>query len=118
VLTLLSEDAGFGTNNIAEYRAITRGMETALSLGGTHVTVYSDSQLCVRQLTGEYGIKNDKLQTCVDIIDAVAKKFENVRYRWQPREAGLQPDADGLAAGGEEAQAVLAKYISTIPGGE
>lgn len=107
---MLSEDAGVGTNNVAEYRAILRGLEVAERLGASHATVYSDSQLCIKQLNGEYVVKNIRLRHWYDKIRRLEKRITRVRYRWQSREEGLQPDADALAAGGEEAQTVLLKY--------
>lgn len=50
------------TNNIAEYEAIVWGLENCLSLGYREVTLYSDSELIVRQLNGQYRVKNQGLK--------------------------------------------------------
>jgi ribonuclease HI len=115
VLALISESSGRGTNNTAEYSAIIRGLSAALSLGATHATVYSDSQLCVKQITGEYKVRNEKLRVFVNQVKALVQDFTRVRFRWQRRSEGLQPDADKLAAGGDEAEAVFAKYMDQLP---
>ncbi|MBI3961861.1 MAG: ribonuclease HI family protein [Deinococcus sp.] len=56
------EAIGHATNNVAEYRALIRGLERARALGLTALTVCSDSQLLVRQLTGEYRVRDVTLQ--------------------------------------------------------
>jgi ribonuclease HI len=57
----ISEFIGRGTNNVAEYRALIRGLEEAANLGARTVTVRSDSELLVRQLKGEYKVKSPDL---------------------------------------------------------
>jgi ribonuclease HI len=57
----ISEFIGRGTNNVAEYRALIRGLEEAANLGARTVTVRSDSELLVRQLKGEYKLKSPDL---------------------------------------------------------
>ena len=57
----ISEFIGSGTNNVAEYRALIRGLEEAARLGARTVTVRSDSELLVRQLKGEYKVKSPDL---------------------------------------------------------
>ncbi len=53
---------GNATNNIAEYQALLTCLEEVIKLGGKKVSIRSDSQLLVRQFTGEYRIKNANLQ--------------------------------------------------------
>jgi ribonuclease HI len=60
---------GQTTNNSAEYEALLRCLEKAASLGCTKLIVHSDSELMVRQLRGEYRVKDKNLQ----------KYFEKVR---------------------------------------
>jgi ribonuclease HI len=70
----LSEPLGRTTNNVAEYRALILGLSKARQLGVRHVHVRADSELMVRQITGEYRIKDEKLQAlsreALDIIDS------------------------------------------------
>jgi ribonuclease HI len=60
------EEAGLlgeTTNNQAEYTALVKALEHALELGGDHrVVVHSDSELMVKQLNGEYRVKNEELR--------------------------------------------------------
>lgn len=58
----LSEYAGEGTNNIAEYLALIRALETAKKLGEKEVHIRTDSQLLARQISGEYKVKDRKLK--------------------------------------------------------
>lgn len=57
----ISEFIGRATNNVAEYRALIRGLDEAAALGAHAVVVRSDSELLVRQLTGEYKVKSPDL---------------------------------------------------------
>src|ERR671914_569453 len=62
VLAAHGETIGVATNNVAEYRALVAGLQNALELGVDEVEVVSDSQLLVRQMTGEYKVKNEALR--------------------------------------------------------
>ena len=52
---------GRQTNNAAEYTALLRGLQRAAACGPERVTIYSDSELLVKQITGEYRVKSPKL---------------------------------------------------------
>ncbi len=54
---------GEATNNVAEYTAIHKALEAARSLGAGQITVYSDSELLVRQINGQYKVKSDQYKT-------------------------------------------------------
>ena len=75
---------GSTTNNIAEYTGLVRALEHARELGGRRLTVYSDSELMVRQMNGQYKVKNAGLlplyQQAVRLRDAFdSVKIEHVR---------------------------------------
>ncbi len=53
---------GTATNNIAEYRALLACLKKAITMKCSHLVVHSDSQLMVRQLLGEYRVKDKILQ--------------------------------------------------------
>ena len=53
---------GRATNNVAEYRALLLGIETALELGATELDLVGDSELIVKQVRGEYRVKNADLK--------------------------------------------------------
>ena len=58
VLEELGERIGEATNNVAEYKALLRGIERAAELGGTELELIGDSELVVRQVEGKYKVKN------------------------------------------------------------
>ena len=104
VLVDLSQDIGWGTNNQAEYRALIAGLNEAIQRGIRSLLVRSDSQLLVRQVTGEYKVKDRKLKVLMSEIQGLLSKFEKVRFEHVRRE--LNERADELAkAGAEAAQA-------------
>jgi probable phosphoglycerate mutase len=86
VLDARGEAIGVATNNVAEYRALVAGLEKAVELGLGEVEVVSDSELLVRQMKGEYKIKNKALQELADEADWLARKVGRVRYTAVRRE--------------------------------
>jgi len=62
VLAAHGERIGIATNNVAEYSALIAGLEKALELGVDEVEVVSDSELMVKQMTGQYRVKNEALR--------------------------------------------------------
>jgi ribonuclease HI len=86
VLAAHGERIGEATNNVAEYRALVAGLEKALELAVDEVDVVSDSQLLVRQMTGEYKVKNEALRTLSLEAAALARRLRKVTYRSVPRE--------------------------------
>jgi ribonuclease HI len=65
------------TNNQAEYTALVRALEHALELGAHHrVLVHSDSELMVKQMNGEYRVKNEELRDLYEQACALRKRFE------------------------------------------
>ncbi len=101
VLVDLSQDIGWGTNNQAEYRALIAGLNEAIERGIRSLFVRSDSQLLVRQVTGEYKVKDRKLKVLMSEIEGLLRKFEQVRFEHVRRE--LNERADELAKTGAEA---------------
>src|SRR5262245_50764176 len=53
---------GVATNNVAEYRALIEGLRRAVDVGVVELEVVSDSELVVRQMRGEYRVKNEALR--------------------------------------------------------
>ena len=62
VLAAHGEAMGVATNNVAEYSALIAGLEKAVELHVGEVEVISDSELMVKQMRGEYKIKNEALR--------------------------------------------------------
>jgi ribonuclease HI len=90
---------GVTTNNVAEYRALLHCLKTAASLECSALVVHSDSQLMVRQMLGQYKVKDKKLA----LLHQEAKRLLQalpftVRFVHIDRE--LNRDADLLANAG------------------
>lgn len=95
VVKQLSRYLGRATNNVAEYEALLMGLEAMIKLGQKHIRVQSDSQLLVRQLNGEYRVKDEKLKRLFQKAIALLRQFEGYRIVHVPR-AENKP-ADRLA---------------------
>jgi probable phosphoglycerate mutase len=72
---------GVATNNVAEYRALVAGLAKALELGVGELEVVSDSELLVKQMTGEYRVKNAALMELSLEAARLARALGRVRYR-------------------------------------
>jgi probable phosphoglycerate mutase len=86
VLDARGEAIGVATNNVAEYRGLLAGLESALERGVEEVEVVSDSELLVRQMRGEYKVKNEALRELVADAHALASRLGRVRYTAVRRE--------------------------------
>jgi ribonuclease HI len=86
VLAAHGETIGIATNNVAEYRALIAGLEKALDLAVSDVEVVSDSELVVKQMTGEYRVKNEALRELSLEASRLARRIGNVSYRAVRRE--------------------------------
>jgi ribonuclease H / adenosylcobalamin/alpha-ribazole phosphatase len=86
LLAAHGETIGVATNNVAEYRALVAGLAKALELGLDEVEVVSDSELLVKQMRGEYKVKNEALRELSDEAAALARRIGRVGYRAVRRE--------------------------------
>jgi len=86
VLAAHGETIGVATNNVAEYRALIAGLEKALELALAEVEVVSDSELLVKQMTGEYRVKNEALRELSLEASRLARRIGTVTYRAVRRE--------------------------------
>ena len=94
VLAAHGEAIGVATNNVAEYRALVAGLERAAELQVGEVEVISDSELLVKQMRGEYRVKNRALQDLFLDASRLARKIHRVKYTSVRREHNEL--ADGL----------------------
>lgn len=90
---------GVGTNNIAEYMAV---MTALLYIKNTkmedEVTIYSDSQLVIYQITGKYKCKKKHLQEILSTIHQIKDSIPNtISFKWVSREHPMQQMADKLS---------------------
>ena len=86
VLAAHGEAIGVATNNVAEYSALIGGLEKARELGITDLEVVSDSELMVKQMRGEYKVKNKALQGLFLEASRLARGIDSVRYTAVRRE--------------------------------
>ena len=86
VLAAEGEPIGEATNNVAEYRGLVAGLSRAYELGVPEVEVRSDSELLVKQMRGEYRVKNPALRTLSLEAAQLARTIGRVDYVHVPRE--------------------------------
>lgn len=77
---------GVATNNVAEYSALIAGLEAALERGVTDLEVVSDSELVVKQMRGEYKVKNEALRGLSQEAARLARQLGEVAYTAVRRE--------------------------------
>jgi ribonuclease HI len=95
VLGTAKKFLGHCTNNIAEYRALILGLETALEHGTSVISIYLDSELLVRQIQGIYRVKNPDLKPLMVKIRDLLDRFDTWNIEHVPRSENAM--ADGLA---------------------
>jgi ribonuclease HI len=86
VLDARGEAIGVQTNNVAEYTALLNGLRRAVELGVTEVEVVSDSELMVKQMRGEYRVKNAALRELSVEAARLARTIGDVIYTAVRRE--------------------------------
>ena len=84
---------GTATSNEAEYHALIKGLEVASKQGCTEVKARGDSQLIVRQVTGDWQTKEPHLREIRDRVREVAEEFEQFEIQHIPREENREADA-------------------------
>jgi ribonuclease HI len=81
VLASHGETIGVATNNVAEYRGLIAGLAKAVELAVPELEVVSDSELLVKQMLGEYKVKNEVLRDLSTQAAKLARRIERVDYR-------------------------------------
>jgi len=83
---------GRATNNIAEYSALVAGLQAALELQAEQIEVLSDSELMVRQMNGEYRVRNAGLKPLYEQAKTLARKFREFTITHVSRRQNKQAD--------------------------
>jgi ribonuclease HI len=83
---------GKETNNVAEYTALVKALEKARHLGLRRLHIHSDSELMVKQVRGEYKIKNDDLKWLADEAKGLMNDFASVTLTHVRREQNKRAD--------------------------
>jgi ribonuclease HI len=90
VLKEVGETIGEATNNVAEYRALLRGIELAAVRGAEEVELIGDSELVVRQVEGRYKVKNAGMKKLHEEVKRALRDFES----WSIRHVRRAENAD------------------------
>lgn len=97
ILTKYSGEIGkFVTNNIAEYEALIKALELASTFTDDELTCFLDSELVVKQLLGEYRVKDPKLIPLFLKVQKLQENFKKIKYQHVRREDKFQIVVDGL----------------------
>ena len=83
---------GIATNNVAEYRAVILALQKALDLGAGSVTLHLDSELVVRQLRGEYQVREGHLKLLHREALDILSQFSEYHIHHVPREENRRAD--------------------------
>ena len=97
LLATVSRRIGPATNNQAEYRAVIAALEEAIRRGARRVELYSDSELVVKQLKGDYRVKKAALRPLYQSVVRLAGRLDSFRISYIPR--SKNKEADDLANG-------------------
>lgn len=103
VLEELGERIGVATNNVAEYRALLRGLERARARDAREVEIVNDSELVARQITGAYKVKHPAMKPLHGEAIAALREFDRWSIRSVPRADNARADElvnEALDAGG------------------
>ena len=84
---------GTATNNVAEYSGLIMALEAAKKMSPKQLTVFSDSELLVKQINGQYRVKSELLKPLYNRAVDLIKSFDSVQLKHIPREKNVQADA-------------------------
>jgi len=77
---------GIATNNVAEYTALLFGLREAAKLGASKILVRGDSELIIKQMRGEYRVKNPALKNLFDQAQGRLSDFKSVKFEHNLRQ--------------------------------
>jgi ribonuclease HI len=113
---------GNATNNIAEYTALVKVLERLAAAPPARLRIYSDSELLVKQMTGEYRVKNEDLKVLADEARQLLRRHRSVTFTHVPRAQNQRADQlcndalDGLPLGAPRPRKVAAAPATTVAG--
>ena len=96
ILASISQRIGRATNNQAEYRAVIAALERVAKLGASRADIYLDSELIVKQLNGQYRVRNQSLKPLNQRVKQLQSRLEGFTITHIPRSENSE--ADNLAA--------------------
>lgn len=92
LIATIAQSIGRATNNQAEYRALIAALEKSIALGIERVDVYSDSELMVRQINGQYRVRNPSLQPLCQQVRRLQNRLGGFTITHVPREQNREAD--------------------------
>jgi ribonuclease HI len=92
-LERLARYLGTTTNNIAEYTAAIMGLEYAVQTGARRVKLLADSELLVKQVNGQYKVKNEGLKPLHARVKELIARIDSVEVQYIPRAQNKEADA-------------------------
>ncbi|HEY7815744.1 MAG TPA: bifunctional RNase H/acid phosphatase [Nakamurella sp.] len=113
VLAERAASIGKATNNVAEYSGLIAGLEAALDLGASTVSVQMDSKLVVEQMSGRWKVKHPDMKPLASKASGLVARFEKVTFEWLPR--ARNKHADRLANEAMDAAAAGRVWVATTP---
>jgi ribonuclease HI len=93
VVEEVAETIGHATNNVAEYRAVLKGLERASALDAGEVRIVNDSELIAKQLTGDYKVKHPSMVPLFNEAKAKLAEFSAWSITTVPRAQNAGADA-------------------------
>jgi ribonuclease HI len=109
---------GKETNNVAEYTALIKALEKAKSLGLSRLRINSDSELLVKQVNGEYRVKNDDLKWLSEEAKGLMRQFQSVAVHHVRREQNKRADElCNLALDGQKKKLAAGPKLPKAPAG-
>ncbi len=88
----LSKYLGIGTNNIAEWNALIEGLKLAIAHECRELEVRGDSQLVIKQISGQYRVKSDNLIPLFNEAKKLCCNFKEIDFKWIKREDNAHTD--------------------------
>ena len=85
-LVTLGRFLGHATNNVAEYSALIAALQEAKKLGGRRVLIRGDSELIIKQMRGEYRVKNPDLKKLYEQAQSLVGQFDEATFEHNLRE--------------------------------
>ncbi len=92
VIARISRRIGIATNNQAEYRAVVTALKEAVRLGAKKVDIILDSELVVRQLSGQYRVKNAVLKSLFHEVKRLTERLEALTITHVSRSQNTEAD--------------------------
>ncbi len=89
----ISESIGIATNNVAEWTALIKGLQKAQEIGEKKVSIRMDSELVVKQMKGEYKVKNKDMIDLKSRASELRDWFHSFEIQYIPREQNSRADA-------------------------